>query len=123
MLVVRVELWSAVTGEKTEIARLDISNMGPTPWQSNSQVCDYRVRTYRGRDKETLDDAHKRQVVTRGGYVRKYHRMKDHVWNLVSLSLQSAGYGVRSQPDAAEPEEAQSQVAPPKKVARKRKAK
>lgn len=90
MLVVRVELWSARTGKCTEIARMDIANVGGTDERG-----DYRVRTIRGRDKVTLDENWKRSVFTRGGSVRNYPRQRLHVWHLVALALKSCGYGVR----------------------------
>jgi hypothetical protein len=87
LIVVRVELWSAVTGKKTEIARLDISNIGGSLHRGN-----YKMRVYRGRNKETLDAAMKKQKLTREAVTENYPRLTKHVWNLVTRLLVTAGY-------------------------------
>ena len=91
MIVVRVELWSAVTGEKTEIARAVIDNIGGTDRQG-----DYRARSLRGRSAEALDRALLRINTTgtqREGKVCGHARLSEHVWNLVAKALSSMGYG------------------------------
>ena len=47
MIVIRVELWSAVSGQKSELARMVIDNIGGT-----NHLGDYRCRTLRGRSEE-----------------------------------------------------------------------
>ena len=50
MIIVRVELWSAITGEVTEIARMNVANIGGT-----EHIGDYRCATLRGGTKDMLD--------------------------------------------------------------------
>ena len=83
MIIVRVELHSAVTVRVTELARAHIANIGGTNTRG-----DYRVATLRGRDKEALD----RCVVQRNGEVRNYPRLSIHVWHLVARALIAMGY-------------------------------
>lgn len=85
MIVVRVELWSARTGERTELARMRISNDGAgTP-----RVADYFGATHRGRSAAVLD----RGVVQRSGVVEGFPRQSLHVWHLVARMLAAMGYG------------------------------
>lgn len=94
MIIVRVELWSAVNGEKTELARMIIDNIGGT-----AQRGDYRCRTLRGRSAAAFDRAMHRigdeSVVTRSGNVWGHPRLREHVWNLVAKALSGMGYGVK----------------------------
>lgn len=88
MLVVRVELHSAITGEVTEIARMDIANVGGS--QAHG---DYHGVTYRGR--RALDEAAwgpQRLPPLRWGSIANYPRLTRHVWHLVSRMLNSMGY-------------------------------
>lgn len=89
MIVVRVELWSAISGKRTELARAYIDNVG-----GDRQLGDYRVRTLRGRDAAALDKA----VVQREGRVLRHPRLREHVWNLVAKSLAATGYGKAATP-------------------------
>jgi hypothetical protein len=88
MIIVRVELHSAITGEKQELARMMIDNIGGTVTTGN-----YRVRTYRGRDEATLDAAMIANRVTREGKVTGHRRLALHVWHLVAKALSGMGYG------------------------------
>lgn len=93
MIVVRVELWSAISGEKTELARMVIDNVGGTAAKGN-----YRCRTLRGRSSEQLDRSLATLdvaagSVTRGAIVRDHLRQKLHVWHLVAKALSGMGYG------------------------------
>lgn len=88
MIVVRVELWSAVDCSKTELARMSLDNVACSP---NMQLGDYRARTYRGRSADALD----RFEVQREGKVLQHRRLAEHVWNLVAKGLVSMGYGDR----------------------------
>lgn len=87
MIVVRVELHSAITGEKTELARMLIDNIGGT-----AQLGNYRARTLRGRSEDALDHAMVAPA-QREGKVLGHPRLREHVWNLVAKSLKSMGYG------------------------------
>lgn len=86
MIVVKVELWSAVTGEKTELARMHISNDGT---QVNHRKGNYDAVTYRGRDSQALDAG----SVQRRAHVHDWPRQQLHVWNLVQSVLTLMGYG------------------------------
>ncbi|MET4895770.1 hypothetical protein RN629_01190 [Sphingomonadaceae bacterium jetA1] len=88
MIVVRVELWSAVTGNVTEIARMTIDNIGGTV-----QSGDYRVRTMRGRSAEALHKAMLANTLSREAQVLSHPRLRDHVWSLVAKALIAMRYG------------------------------
>lgn len=88
MIIVRVELHSAITGEKQELARMMIDNIGGTVTTGN-----YRARTYRGRDQGSLDAAMAINKVTREGQVLGHRRLALHVWHLVAKALSGMGYG------------------------------
>lgn len=85
MIVVRVELHSAITGKVTEIARMDIANEG-----GNQTRGDYGVYVMRGRDKETLA----KRAVQRTGKVLNHARDAEHVWSLVHKALHATGYTI-----------------------------
>ena len=85
MIIVRVELNSANTGEVTELARMHITNDGTgTPTYGN-----YLVKTLTGRNKADLD----RLVQRRCASVVKHPRLREHVWHLVAKSLKAMEYG------------------------------
>ena len=88
MIIVKVELWSARTGERTELARMMIDNVGGT-----GNYRDYRCRTYRGRSEKSLHRAMLKNTTTRTGEVKKHPALAQHVWNLVSKALNNMGYG------------------------------
>ena len=88
MIVVRVELHSAITKRVTELARMTIANAGGT-----EQRGDYDCQTLRGRDSDALDRSFADSVVTRKCQVRGHERLKLHVWNLVAKALAGMGYG------------------------------
>lgn len=93
MIVVKVELYSAVSGEQSEIARMVIDNIGGTVHSG-----DYRVRTMRGRTREALEKymwsvLHKNAKPVKEGQVMGHPRLQQHVWNLVAKGLHAAGYG------------------------------
>lgn len=91
MIVGRVELWSAVNGQKSELARMVIDNIGGT-----DQRGDYRTRTLRGRSEEQLHRAMLSMPaagVQREGRVTGHARLREHVWNLVGKALSGMGYG------------------------------
>jgi hypothetical protein len=91
MIVVRVELHSAITRQVTEIARMHICNFGGT-----RQLGNYRIETLRGRSATELS----RYIVQREGTVRNHPRLQVHVWHLVGKALAAIGY-VKPQPHDA----------------------
>lgn len=88
MIVVRVELWSAIDGSKTEIARMHIANDG----HGTAKHGNYVGHSLRGRDSETLDQSVKERTYNRSGSVEDFPRMSLHVWNLVARMLKNMGY-------------------------------
>lgn len=88
MIVIRVELWSAVSGKKTELARMVIANESGG---GNSR--DYSGKTYLGRDEQTLTRSMINDTVTKRGEVLRHPALKQHVWNLVVKMLINMGYG------------------------------
>lgn len=87
MIVVRVELWSAIDGSKTELARMHIANDGRATVQ-NPRLGDYTGETFVGR---TSADLAKGRVSKRGE-VRGWRRHDFHIWNLVAAMLENMGY-------------------------------
>lgn len=84
MLIVRVELWTATTGERNEIARMQICNLGTgTP-----QLGDYEAKSLRGRSAAELDKG----VATRACLIGGYPRRRLHVWCLVARALHAMAY-------------------------------
>ncbi len=84
MIIVRVELLSAVTGKTTELARMHISNTG----EGTDRRCDYVGETFIGRDKAALQ----RGTVSKRGRVAGWRRHDFHIWNLVHRMLREMGY-------------------------------
>jgi hypothetical protein len=84
MIIVTVDLVSAVTGQTKQLARMHICNDGT----GTKSVGDYDVTTFRGRDAEALE----RRASSRTGRVEGYPRTSLHVWNLVSRALAACGY-------------------------------
>jgi len=83
VIVVRVELWSAVTHEKTELARMHISNVGGTDRRRN-----YEGATFRGRSEKELA----RLTMQKTGRLVGFPSLDLHIWNLVTRMLLSMGY-------------------------------
>lgn len=93
MIVVKVELWSAITHERTELARMVIANDGGTRTRG-----DYKVAALRGRDTLTLGRNTLAWVTdgsgaTHTGEVKNHARLSEHVWNLVAKALAAMEYG------------------------------
>lgn len=84
MIVVRVELHSAIDKSVTEIARMFINNDGT----GNADYGNYNAMTYRGRDTDTLDQ----KSVTKSTHIDNYPHQWLHVWNLVTRALVKMGY-------------------------------
>jgi hypothetical protein len=91
MIVVKVELWSAITGQHTEIARMIVDNIGGTP-----ESGDYRTRILWGQTAAAFDRTMSKppMSVQREGRVTGHARLKEHVWNLVAKALSGMGYGL-----------------------------
>jgi hypothetical protein len=92
MIIVRVELHSAITGKVTELARMMIHNVGRAPHRPEGWWR-YGVLVFRGRDRATLDRAEALNVTTREAVVPEHASDRVHVWHLVSKALEKAGYG------------------------------
>ena len=90
MIVVRVELHSAVTGQVQELARAIIGNDGT----GTQEIGHYVATTLRGRSREQLDQ-HKPQRSTQ---IRDWPKQRLHVWNLVAEALTRMGYSRHSGP-------------------------
>lgn len=88
MIVIRVELWSAINGRRTELARAMIHNVG-----GSMELADYEGETYRGRSEVALDAAMVNRHVTRRGKVVGHRKQSLHVWHLVAKMLAGMGYG------------------------------
>jgi hypothetical protein len=88
MIVIRVELHSAITRKVTEIARMRICNVGGTRERGN-----YRAETFRGRSTRELD----RLIRQRAAAIDNYPRLSIHVWHLVARSLVAMGYAGRGE--------------------------
>lgn len=93
MIIVRVELHSAITGKVSELGRVIIDNIGGTAQRGN-----YRVRALRGRSREALDKAERAVLCgdaapQKQGEVKNHARLQEHVWNLVAKALGAVGYG------------------------------
>lgn len=84
MIVVRVELHSAITGRIQELARMHICNRG----DGSNELRNYDVRTLRGRSREQLD----KNVVQRTGGLEKFPSLRKHIWVLVLSALVTCGY-------------------------------
>ncbi len=84
MIIVRVELWSAITGKTTELARMAICNTGT----GDIRHGDYKGMSFRGRSKEQLDN----QTPMKVGEIKNWPRLDFHVWNLVAKMLKEMGY-------------------------------
>ena len=89
MIIVRVELMSAITRETTELARMHICNEGGT-----APLGDYGIYVLRGRDKEALDRSWRAETYTKTAKIKGHARLREHVWNLVGKALAAAGYKV-----------------------------
>jgi len=86
MIVIKVELHSAVTGQVTELGRMIIANDGK---QGNGSIGDYNV--YVGRKGET-DDYKICITPQRHGNVKGHRRHALSVWTLVRKALDSVGF-------------------------------
>lgn len=90
MIVVKVELWSAIDGRRTELARMQIDNIGVN---DTGTFGDYHVGTFAGRNEKSLHEALRKQRYLKEGKVLHHARLAQHVWNLVAKGLTTLGYG------------------------------
>lgn len=86
MLVVKVELHSAITGEVTEIGRMLIANDGTS---RDPDRGDYNVKVGR---RGVTDDRKIWMKPHRTGKVLNYPRLAYSVWVLVARALQSVKF-------------------------------
>jgi hypothetical protein len=84
MIVVKVELHSAITGKVSEIGRMHISN---TTTFENGSRANYFVRLFRRGSFKTSP-----VVVQREGEVNGHARKSAPVWKLVQKALKAVGY-------------------------------
>lgn len=87
MIVVRVELHSAINGEVTELARMHICNEGGT-----DDLRSYGGYVARGRGKDSLDLNVKHRGWNHTGKIEGWPSKRMHVWNLVLSMLLACGY-------------------------------
>lgn len=85
MLIVKIELHSAVTGEISEIARMRLYNDG----HGTGRRGGYVGEVFRGRSFEALDKA----TIHKRGEIKNWPRLDRHVWNLVAAMLENMDYG------------------------------
>lgn len=85
MIVVTVELWSAITGQRSQLAKMHICNEGTS---DNPRVGNYRATTFVGRDEGALSRGTVSKIGTFGGW----RRLDYHIWNLVRRALEECGY-------------------------------
>lgn len=83
MIVVRVELHSAITGKVTEIGLMGIANIGGTRQRGH-----YFAETYRGRSAPDLA----KRTRQRSCAIKDYPRLSVHVWHLVARALVGMKY-------------------------------
>lgn len=89
MLVIRVELHSAITGKITEIARMLLWNDG----EGNLGKGNYKAKTVQGKQEGNMPVREIRDSSSmRDGEVNNYPRLSLHVWHLVARMLKSMNY-------------------------------
>jgi hypothetical protein len=84
MIIVRVELHSAITGKIIELARIKIWNdVSGTNTRRNYQAISFRGRSTKQLNKET---------VIKHTELKEWPSKQLHVWNLVRAVLTNLGY-------------------------------
>lgn len=86
VIVIKVELHSAITGNTTELGRMIIANDGE---QGNGSLGDYVVKLGR----KGQSDVQIWKKPQREGAVKGHRRLALSVWNLVAKALHSVGHG------------------------------
>lgn len=84
MIIIKVELHSAITGKVTELARMRIIN----DETGNMTRRNYIGQTYRGRNTKDLD----KYTIMKGAALKNWPSAQFHVWNLVRAMLTQLGY-------------------------------
>lgn len=87
MIVIKVELWSARTRQKVELARMHINNQ-ETASLENPRFGDYVGKTFKGRSSEQLN----KLTVMKATLINHWPREAYHVWNLICKMLIQMGY-------------------------------
>lgn len=85
MIIIKVELHSAVTRKITELARMKIYNDG---LETNHNFGNYIFQTFKGRSTLQLN---KEQII-KHTEVKHWPKNSLHVWNLVCKGLRQMGY-------------------------------
>jgi len=85
MIIVSVQLLSAVDGRHDELARMEICNLGT----GTATTGNYSAETLRGRSAKDFA----RRTRQRIAYVSGHPRLREHVWNLVAKALRNLRYG------------------------------
>lgn len=86
MIVVKVELHSAITGAISNLGTVIIHNVGGTKNKGNYSAVSFK----RGHDPVAANSLRKNKV--RDGRVEGHNRLSEPVLNLVSKALRSMGY-------------------------------
>lgn len=98
MIVVRMELHSAVTGQVTELGQLVIANTGTgTRTKGNYEVRQSRkgkpfVKLPEGKIDLSAYDSEAYTKPVRGGHVQGHPRLTKPVWNLLYKALVALGH-------------------------------
>lgn len=79
MIVIKIELHSAITGKVTPLGQMHIANDGT----GTNAKCNYIGRVFR---KPLFKD------VTRHGYVAGHRRLDKTIWHLAGSMLKAMGY-------------------------------
>jgi len=96
MIVIKIELHSAITRKVTEIGRMVIFNDGMgTRTKGDYEANVIRKPTAKGLDwdDQMHDTLRNRAQATRTSRVENYSRLSRPVWDLVTLALKNMGYG------------------------------
>ena len=96
MIVVKIELHSAVTRRITEIGRMVIWNTGAgSPSKGDYKAVVLRKPTGKGLDwdDQMYDTMRGMSKATRESEVKNYSRLSRPVWDLVTLAVKNMGYG------------------------------
>jgi hypothetical protein len=85
VLVIKIELHSAITGAVTEIGRMNLANDG----HGTAELGHYKAQVLRRGNSEPGWEENKNKI-TRTGAVDNYPRQAYNVWRLVLRALKSA---------------------------------
>lgn len=88
MIVVRVELHSAITGKTSELARMIVWNDGTAETHRTGNYEAFALR--KGAKYKTDRDV--REKATRSVAIKGYPKKALHVWNLIAEALIGMGY-------------------------------